>query len=39
MNKDGKILYEAPTTSIVEVKTESGILATSDYHENGYYEE
>lgn len=34
-----KVVYEAPATVVVEVKTETGILTVSDYYENEYYEE
>ena len=39
MDINGKVLYEAPATTVVEVKTESGILTTSNYYKNDYYEE
>ena len=34
-----KVVYEAPTTVVVEIKTETGILTVSNYYENEYYEE
>ena len=36
---NNKELYEAPATTVVEVKTESGILTTSNYYKNDYEEE
>lgn len=39
MNSNLNELYEAPTTEVVEVKMENGILGTSNYHKNAYYEE
>ena len=34
-----KVVYEAPTTTVVEMKTETGILTVSNYYENPWYEE
>ena len=39
MDINGKVLYEAPATTVVEVKTDSCILTTSPYYVNPYYEE
>lgn len=39
MKTKSKDLYEAPTVEVVEVKMDNGILATSDYHKNDYWEE
>ena len=39
MEANKKVLYEAPATAVVEVKMEGGILTTSDYRRNDYYEE
>ena len=36
---NNKQLYEAPAVLVVEVKTESGILTTSNYYKNDYEEE
>ena len=36
---NNKELYEAPAVLVVEVKTESGILTTSNYYKNDYEEE
>ena len=39
MNNKELVAYESPTISVVEVKTESSILTTSNYYKNPYEEE
>ena len=39
MNNTELVAYESPTISVVEVKTESSVLTTSNYDLNPYYEE
>ena len=36
---NNNMLYEAPSSTVVAVKTESGILTTSNYYKNDYEEE